>query len=93
MSIPVLTELCLQFYYGEDGIDISKAGFLNTKQYPFLLENTADEQHGKALSKKVSKRKKEVSLLIVVMEWDYTLLVYFEQVFVSFLFTSCKGEI
>ncbi|KAJ8306316.1 hypothetical protein KUTeg_016861 [Tegillarca granosa] len=29
----------IQFYYGEDGMDISKTCFLKPKQFPFLLEN------------------------------------------------------
>lgn len=29
----------IQFLYGEDGLDISKAQFLNVKQMPFLLDN------------------------------------------------------
>lgn len=30
----------VQFLYGEDGMDISKAQFLKTKQFPFLAENS-----------------------------------------------------
>ncbi|XP_021350780.1 DNA-directed RNA polymerase I subunit RPA1-like [Mizuhopecten yessoensis] len=29
----------VQFYYGEDGLDILKTGFITPKMYPFLLEN------------------------------------------------------
>ncbi|XP_069127871.1 DNA-directed RNA polymerase I subunit RPA1-like [Argopecten irradians] len=29
----------VQFYYGEDGLDISKTGFITPKMYPFLLDN------------------------------------------------------
>lgn len=29
----------IQFYYGEDGMDIAKCQFLKTKQFPFLSEN------------------------------------------------------
>lgn len=29
----------IQFYYGEDGMDITKARFLSEKQFPFLADN------------------------------------------------------
>lgn len=29
----------MQFFYGEDGLDISKQSYLNTKQHKFLIEN------------------------------------------------------
>jgi len=29
----------IQFYYGEDGMDIAKTQFLNEKQFPFLADN------------------------------------------------------
>lgn len=29
----------VQFMYGEDGMDVSKSQFLNTKQFPFLYDN------------------------------------------------------
>lgn len=29
----------IQFYYGEDGLDICKTSFLNSKQLPFLVDN------------------------------------------------------
>ena len=29
----------IQFYYGEDGMDIAKTQFLSEKQFPFLAEN------------------------------------------------------
>lgn len=30
----------IQFLYGEDGMDISKAQFMNAKQLKFLIENS-----------------------------------------------------
>lgn len=32
----------IQFLYGEDGMDISKAQFMNTKQLKFLIENSEE---------------------------------------------------
>ena len=29
----------IQFYYGEDGMDITKTRFLSEKQFPFLADN------------------------------------------------------
>ncbi|KAL3868878.1 hypothetical protein ACJMK2_041634 [Sinanodonta woodiana] len=29
----------IQFYYGEDGLDVCKTGYLNPEQFPFLLQN------------------------------------------------------
>lgn len=61
-----------QFYYGEDGLDIQKTGFLDVKQLPFLIENhkimsnkdtvkTANHR----LGKKVSKLEKKVTEVIL----------------------------
>ena len=30
----------IQFYYGEDGMDITKTRFLSEKQFPFLADNS-----------------------------------------------------
>ena len=55
----------LQFYYGEDGLDISKTGYLTPKQFPFLLENRHIVQGAETTSetmetKKVKKLLKQV---------------------------------
>lgn len=50
----------VQFYYGEDGLDISKTGFLSPKQFPFLTDNSETGNKGNALDKKVAKRMKKI---------------------------------
>lgn len=32
----------VQFMYGEDGMDVSKSQFINTKQFPFLFDNVSN---------------------------------------------------
>lgn len=52
----------IQFLYGEDGLDITKAQFLNQKQFPFLLENykaIIDKDTVKKLSKETDILKIE----------------------------------
>ena len=34
----------VQFYYGEDGLDICKTPFLSEKQYPFMASNMTVSQ-------------------------------------------------
>lgn len=53
-----------QFYYGEDGLDISKTGFLSPKQFPFLTDNSETGSKGNAFDKKVAKRMKKVDILL-----------------------------
>lgn len=55
-----------QFYYGEDGLDISKTGFLSPKQFPFLTDNSETGNKGNALDKKVAKRMKKVDKLLTL---------------------------
>lgn len=50
----------LQFYYGEDGLDVSKTGFLSPKQFPFLTDNAKKGDTREAIDKKVTKRMKKV---------------------------------
>ncbi|KAK6188065.1 hypothetical protein SNE40_004329 [Patella caerulea] len=60
----------VQFYYGEDGLDVQQTPFLQPKQFPFLVENRVAVQqhtiesnpdkhkHFKQLQKKIKKWKK-----------------------------------
>lgn len=52
----------IQFYYGEDGLDICKSGFLNEKQFPFLIENRnlSENQHNFKVDKSVRKLEKKI---------------------------------
>ncbi|XP_033736783.1 DNA-directed RNA polymerase I subunit RPA1-like [Pecten maximus] len=55
----------IQFYYGEDGLDISKTGFITPKMYPFLLDNrsvltTHNNDHSHVDDKSVRKWTKKI---------------------------------
>ncbi|XP_022315529.2 DNA-directed RNA polymerase I subunit RPA1-like [Crassostrea virginica] len=50
----------VQFYYGEDGLDVSKTGFLSPKQFPFLTDNAKKGDTREAIDKKVTKRMKKI---------------------------------
>ncbi|XP_061175152.1 DNA-directed RNA polymerase I subunit RPA1-like [Saccostrea echinata] len=50
----------IQFYYGEDGLDVSKCGFLSPKQFPFLIDNSNVGRTGQACDKKITKRMKKI---------------------------------
>lgn len=54
----------LQFYYGEDGMEVNKTPFLQSKQLPFLLQNKDVICARKDLTlelKAVRKTKKKVT--------------------------------
>ncbi|XP_060077390.1 DNA-directed RNA polymerase I subunit RPA1-like [Ylistrum balloti] len=55
----------IQFYYGEDGLDISKTGFITAKMYPFLLDNksvwtTHNDNQSQTSDKGVRKWTKKI---------------------------------
>ena len=69
-SLTTYCFVCFQFFYGEDGLDVNKTGFLVKKQLPFLAENKAVMVKHKQVNREdneadCSRLQKKVSLLFV----------------------------
>jgi hypothetical protein len=86
--------LYLQYYYGEDGMDVCKAQFLTQKQLPVLCNNSNILTSGKDMEKllrasnqeELASAKKEVNhvwIIYVTRKQIHTAILTFPPLFSS----------